>query len=444
MSNAGTPLSALIVEDSVSDAGLVVRQLERGGFAVSHERVDSTEAMRAALQKQDWDIVLSDFNIPGFGAGQALDVLHQSGHDIPCIVISGVIQEATAVELMRMGAHDYLMKGELARLVPAVQRELAEARDRAEHRRAQQAVIAREREISGILENMQDVYFRVDLQGHFLLLSSSAHRLYGYDSHEDMMGACAADLYAKQEDRAKLLQELSAKGYVYDYEGAACKKDGSNFWVSINAQYFRDEKGEAKGMEGVVRDISERRAAQTKILKLSRMYAALSECNEAIVRCSNQEELFQSICRSVVEAAATDFAWIGLVNSSSGMVLPVAHFGVGDEYIRDIQISTIAGDPFGEGPTGMAIREDRPYWCRDFVNDPRTEPWHERAKTYGWRSSAVLPLHRKGVAVGALTLYLDRIARQTSPFRAERIARTSKVSFLLFSPLFPLRCTQNM
>nr|HRM71221.1 response regulator [Thauera phenylacetica] len=144
--SAGTPdtrtdptpraLAVLMVEDSESDALLVLRALRRAGFALHHRRVEGAAEMRAALAGEAWDVVLSDFNLPGFDARSALAELHASGLDLPFIVVSGTIGDETAIELMRRGAHDYLMKDNLARLAPAIERELGEARVRAERRRA--------------------------------------------------------------------------------------------------------------------------------------------------------------------------------------------------------------------------------------------------------------------------------------------------------------------
>ena len=129
-----TPLRCLIVEDSEDDARLVLRQLRDGGYDVTSERVDTPEAMRAALAGQPWDIVISDYKMPRFSGTAALELLKASGLDLPFIIVSGTIGEDQAVAAMKTGAHDYLMKGKLARLVPAVQRELHDARVRCERR----------------------------------------------------------------------------------------------------------------------------------------------------------------------------------------------------------------------------------------------------------------------------------------------------------------------
>ena len=130
-------LRVLQVEDVESDAALVARVLEQAGYQLRSERVDDAAAMRAALARLPWDLIIADYRMPGFDAPAALRVLHESGEDIPFLVVSGTIGEALAVDMMRCGAHDYVMKDNLARLVPAVEREVREAQARRERRRAE-------------------------------------------------------------------------------------------------------------------------------------------------------------------------------------------------------------------------------------------------------------------------------------------------------------------
>lgn len=137
------PLRVLVVEDSREDAEFLKRKLLQGEFdLLAYERVDSGSAMEAALARQTWDLILSDYAIPGFGGLQALAVMKKLGLDLPFILVSGLIGEETAVEAMRCGAHDYVMKDRLARLGPAIRRELAEAVVRRERRRAQSELVA--------------------------------------------------------------------------------------------------------------------------------------------------------------------------------------------------------------------------------------------------------------------------------------------------------------
>ncbi len=127
----GAPLKVLIVEDSEDDSELLVHELRRGGFDISWTRVETEDAMRAALEEDDWDVVTSDYEMPRLSAPKALVVLKESGRYVPFIVVSGVISMERAVELMRAGAHDFVEKNDLARLVPAIERGLRGPRNTA-------------------------------------------------------------------------------------------------------------------------------------------------------------------------------------------------------------------------------------------------------------------------------------------------------------------------
>ncbi len=136
---ASSPLRVLIVEDNPDDAELLLRELRGGGFAVESARVQTAAALEKALAAQTWDVVISDYFMPQFSALDALALLHRTGLDLPFIIVSGAIGEDTAVAAIKAGAHDYLMKGNLARLVPAIERELRDAAVRGEKRRAEEA-----------------------------------------------------------------------------------------------------------------------------------------------------------------------------------------------------------------------------------------------------------------------------------------------------------------
>ncbi len=134
------PLRALIVEDSEDDALLLVEELRQGGYAPEFVRVEESGPMREELAKKNWDVVFSDFTMPRFSAFDALAQLHRSELDIPFIIVSGTIGEDRAVAAMKAGAHDYVLKGHLKRLVPAMERELREARNRRERKQADESV----------------------------------------------------------------------------------------------------------------------------------------------------------------------------------------------------------------------------------------------------------------------------------------------------------------
>lgn len=133
-------LRVMQVEDSLSDAALIERALTRNGYVVSSERVMNAQQMREALAKQHWDVIIADYRLPDFDAPSALSLLHESGRDIPFIVVSGAMGEELAVAMMRAGAQDYLLKDNLARLAPAVEREIRDARTRREREQVERAL----------------------------------------------------------------------------------------------------------------------------------------------------------------------------------------------------------------------------------------------------------------------------------------------------------------
>jgi DNA-binding NtrC family response regulator len=134
------PLNVLIVEDDENDAILLMLKLREGGYEPWLERVQTPEALRAALARKSWDVVISDHNMPRFSAPEALKVVREAGLDIPFIIISGKINENMAVEAMKVGAHDYLSKDNLTRLIPVIEREMREALYRRERRQNAEAL----------------------------------------------------------------------------------------------------------------------------------------------------------------------------------------------------------------------------------------------------------------------------------------------------------------
>jgi signal transduction histidine kinase len=145
-------LNVLMVEDNERDAALLLRELRRGGYEPVSERVETREDLRAALERRSWDIVLSDYSMPRFGAPEALSIVRENGHELPFIIISGTIGEEAAVESMRAGAHDFMPKGALARLLPAIEREMREVAVRLQRKKMQEQLLMSERMASvGIL-----------------------------------------------------------------------------------------------------------------------------------------------------------------------------------------------------------------------------------------------------------------------------------------------------
>lgn len=211
------------------------------------------------------------------------------------------------------------------------------------------------------------------------------------------------------------------------------RKDGRVVYTTLDSKCLRRADGVPEYILATVQDISERKLAEAKIQRLTRMYSALSECNKAIVRCLSEDELFAQICRLIVDCGVMKLAWIGLVDAQTRRVVPVAAFGDGQEEALAMQVTTDASSPFGRGAAGTAIREGRPSWIQDFQNDPLTLPWRERGGRVLGRSMASLPLQRSGRCVGALTIYGDEACAFDEAVRHLLLEMAQDISLALTS-----------
>ena len=454
-----TPVKILLVEDSEDDARLTLRALRQGGIDAAHQRVDSAAAMQAALERETWDAVISDYSMPGFTGLDALRIVRSSGRDLPFILVSGAIGEETAVQAMKAGASDYLMKQNLARLVPALERELEEARRRAAARQTQRELAESEARFRSLTAMSSDFYWETDAEHRFTLrgAGSKPSTVPTIDASAQIgkrrweLPYISPDEAGWQAHRALLDAHQAFRGFELSRLG----RDGTERFISISGDPVFDAAGAFKGYRGVGTDITERKAAAAKIARQTQLYAALSQCNEAIVRCTSEEALFAQICRIAVQFGGMKMAWIGMIAPDTRMVRLAASFGErAEEYLQDFAISVDAGSPLGQGPTGIAVRGKQPVWMQDFKNYPSTAPWHARRAPFGWGAAACLPLLRNGAPAGVLALYageanafdeaarklltematdisfaLDNFAREAARARAEQDVREAEEQF---------------
>ena len=261
----GAPLKLLLVEDSEDDALLLVRMLRRGGYDLTWERVDTAAVMEAALDGHSWDLVISDDSMPAFNSLAALGLLRRKGFvDLPFIIVSGRIGEDAAVSAMKAGAHDYLMKDNLARLNSAIERELREADVRRERRQA-------EAKYRSIFENSVEGIFQTTVDGRFLTANPAMARMLGYESPEELLGAISNirdQLYVEPGRREEFYRLVLRDGLVSGFEVQMHRKDGDLVWVSANARAIYDDDGAISGYEGTVEDITKRKRAEEALREI--------------------------------------------------------------------------------------------------------------------------------------------------------------------------------
>ena len=229
-----------MVEDSEADADLLLVELRRHGYDPIFERVETAKAMRRALEGKSWDVVLSDFRLPRFTGVAALALVQELGLDMPFILVSGTIGEETAVAALKAGAHDFVTKENLSRLCPAIEREMREAANRRDLRRAEQSLRRSEAHFRALIEHSMDSIAILDGQGRITYESPSIKPLLGY-SPAELEGSVGFD-YVHPDDQSRVRALL-----------AAAAAAGTPV---IRAEFrFRHKDGSWRTFEGVVTNL---------------------------------------------------------------------------------------------------------------------------------------------------------------------------------------------
>jgi PAS domain S-box-containing protein len=278
-------LHLLVLEDQPADAELAVYELRQSGFELDWQRVD-TEADYLAHLNPNIDLILADYSLPDIDAQRALHLLKHSGFDIPFIVVTGTVTEEAIIEIMKQGAADYLLKDRMTRLGQAVTHVLQEKRLRVENQRAETALRENEARLLRLTENAQDIVYR-----YRLIPTQSLE--YVNPAVTAITGYTPAECYANpgllfnliHEDDEPLLQQLFAESDdpTLSVTIRLVRKDGSICWVEQRAVLIRDKEGNLVAIEGIARDITERKRAEAERLNAELLRTELEKEKELIV-----------------------------------------------------------------------------------------------------------------------------------------------------------------
>jgi PAS domain S-box-containing protein len=269
-----TPLRLLIVEDSEDDAALLLRELGRSGYEISHQRVDTAAALVAALDGREWDVILCDYTMPRFSGIEALSIVRNRGLDIPLLFVSGSMGEDIAVAAMKAGAQDYLVKGNLKRLAPAIERELREARARRERAEADAARRLADARFRQILTMAADAIIATEQDQSITLFNRSAEALFGYEAAEVMgrpldllLPARFAAAHRRHVEEFARSPE-SAKPMNLRSRVFGRRKSGEEFPVEASIAKLVENGGMTFTV--ILRDVTERERREERLRQLSR------------------------------------------------------------------------------------------------------------------------------------------------------------------------------
>jgi PAS domain S-box-containing protein/diguanylate cyclase (GGDEF)-like protein len=392
---AASALRLVLVEDIDTDAELLRWHLARGGLDVRLHRVQTEPEFRAALHDIRPDVIVSDFSLPQFDGLRALDIASREMPETPFLFVSGTIGEERAIDALRRGATDYVLKSNLSRLGSAVERAVRETSLKTARRRSELQLRASEQQLRATVETSQDWIWEMDVDGRFRFCSNAVASILGYEP----MAMIGQDYrsFLHEDDRAEASGLLPVAGQA-QLTGAVARwrgADGQVRWLERNVVSIRDDTGLTIGYRGTDRDITGRREQDARLRRLTRSYRMLSSTSSAILRLRNRGELLDEVCRIAVKQGGYDSVVISLIDPGTHSLRQRAWAG-----------------PQGESPhvlasvgiTETALRTGQPAICNDLSG---AEPLahHEVLVALGYLAVAGLPLQIDGTNIGIVTLF---------------------------------------
>jgi PAS domain S-box-containing protein len=333
-------LRVLIIEDYEEDALLLQRHLARAGYKVDARRIETAAELKAALEEPAaWDLVIADYTLPTFGARDALKLIQKSGIDLPFIIVSGTIDEVSAVNAMRAGAHDYVLKGHLERLLPAIERELADSARRQERLRTEAELRLAQQRFSATFNQAAVGMAHTSIEGRFLLVNQRLAGMLG-EPIDKLLALQLHDFLLASErelDRTIHAELISGRRSGYRVERTLIRHDGSTFPAQLTASLLKPDGHLHPTVLWVVEDISARKAAEkettelmTRLINSERLAAAGRMANTLAHEINNPLEALTNIfyllqthedlptqSREMVEIAAREIERVGHITRST-------------------------------------------------------------------------------------------------------------------------------
>jgi PAS domain S-box-containing protein/diguanylate cyclase (GGDEF)-like protein len=409
-------LRILAVEDVATDIVRAERELTRAGLTFEIDRVDTEPAFRRGLEPPP-DLIMSDFSLPRFDGLSALRIAQAEAPDIPFIFVSGTLGEERAIEALRMGATDYVLKSNLSRLGPVVIRALQENRDRRAAKRAEQR-------FRDLVQTSPDWIWELDVDGRYVYSSPGVGDILGFEA-DKMLGAHHSD-YVHPQDRALIegaLRSLGAQGRTLLRHTARFRHcDGSYRWLERHSLAVVDDHGCIIGFRGTDRDITVRKQQAERIGRLNRVHAMLSSINTAVLRVRDRRELLKEVCR--IASTQGGYPAAAVILADAGIARTVAVEGTRASCYQNFSFTVRPNPTSFASLTEEALLTGRPVVCND-LNDP-TKNIYGRAEAIqdGLCACSVWPLIVDGTVIG--TLNLD--SAEVDAFDEEELALLGQVA----------------
>jgi PAS domain S-box-containing protein len=400
------PLHVLIVEDSENDAALLEIELERAGYAPACQRVETGEAMNTALRERKWDLVIADYVMPHFNGLEALALVKELGLDIPFIIVSGHITDDTAVAAMKAGAHDYVMKDNLARLGPAVQRELREAEVRQERRRSEDRLREEHSFREAIENSVPSGIAVVDLEGSQTYVNPAFCAMVGW-SEAELIGAKPPFVYWPPEEIDALTDALGrvSQGHspASGLEVRFARRNGDRIDVLLHVTPLKDTFGNITGWVASASDITARKRAEVRL-------AAEHAITRILANAATLDEAAPGIVQVLLDALEVDLGALWVVDAKRQVLHPsVTNLRHASPPLKSfLQERRRCSFGPGENLPGLVWQERKPAWVTD-VLEMEAFGQHDLAAKAGLHGGLGFPIQSGKDFFGVLEFFTRRV-----------------------------------
>ncbi|HEX4325870.1 MAG TPA: EAL domain-containing protein [Burkholderiales bacterium] len=409
----------LHVEDSPVDGELLIYQLKRAGLAHECRRVESEADFRLQLAQFHPHIIMADFTMPQFSGMEALKISRELSPDTPFIFVSGTIREDIAVDALKAGSADYVLKDNLVRLVPAIQRALADADLRRLHQLAEQERVRLEQVLRDSEAGLQRAQSIARL-AHVVSGTDGTFESWS-DSLPWLLQVTDGRMPANFQEWLDWLHPADREPFRANVLAAARRNERADLEYRVRRsggtymtvrQVMEPVEGSVAPGSGVrwfntIQDVTEQRRSEEKIRRLNRVYAVLSGINTLIVRVSDRVELFREACRLAVEEGGFVLAWVGIVDREAKCLRLIASHDTTQGYVNLLPLGLDQSAPGGLGFAGRAVAEGRALVANDIASGSQLSILKEEALARGFRSMIALPLMAGAEVRGIISLYSD-------------------------------------
>ena len=403
------PLQVLIVEDSQNDAALLEIELERAGYKTSCHRVDTMEAMGAALAERLWDLVIADYIMPHFNGLAALALVKEKGLDLPFIIVSGHITDDTAVAAMKAGAHDYVMKDNLARLGSAVQRELREAEIRREQRRSEERLKVEHTFRQAIENSVPSGIAAIDLDGRQTYVNPAFCEMVGW-SETELVGARPPFVYWPEEAIDEITGALGkviqggtpASGIELPFR----RRNGERIAVLLQVTPLKNSFGNITGWVSSASDITLRKRAEVRL-------AAEHAITRILANAQSLAEAAPGIVQVLLDGLEVDIGALWVMDAKRHSLHP--SIMIPREFSPPLK-GFLEGSrrlslPMGASLPGRVWKERRAVWASDLTHDAGLKRRSLAAKA-GLQSAVAFPIQSAEEFFGVIEFFTLRVLQQ--------------------------------